>query len=78
MKYIVIEMQTFADGNVGVLVHKDGLNDSNVAESKYHEVLHYAAVSTLPKHAAIIVTEEGKLRKQECYTHEQEEPLVEM
>ena len=69
--YIVLEIQTNVDGTIGALITQhSSLND---AESKYHEVLRYAAISTLPVHAAVLLTNEGLLLKSERYTHKQEE-----
>ena len=70
--YIVIELQTNTDGTVGVLTtqHEDLL----AAESQYHQVLFYAAVSALPKHTAMIITEDGALLRSESYTHAPVEP----
>lgn len=42
----------------------------NEAENKYHTILAYAAVSTLPKHSAVMLTEEGEYIKHECFEHE--------
>lgn len=41
----------------------------NAAEQKYHTVLAYAAVSEIPKHAAVMLTEEGDYIKHECFEH---------
>lgn len=69
-KYIVIEIQTNADGAVGNLVYS--YDDRNQAESKYHAVLSSAAVSALPKHSAVIMDDEGAVYGSMCYRHEQE------
>ena len=67
MKYIVIELQTQADGTVTNLVSPyDTLNE---AESKFHQILMYAATSSLAVHAAVILTSEGYMMKNECYKH---------
>lgn len=65
--YIVFEIQTNADGTVGTLVST--YTDQNQAESKYHQVLEYAAVSTLPVHSCVLMTGEGFQLKAECYKH---------
>lgn len=68
--YIVLEIQTNADGTIGSLITQHtALND---AESKYHEVLRYAAISRLPVHAAVLLNNEGMLIRSERYIHEQE------
>ena len=67
--YIVIELQTNAEGTVAMLTNQ--YPTQNEAESKFHLVLGYAAVSSLPKHACAIITEEGFLVRSEFYTHAQ-------
>lgn len=71
MKYIVIELQTAADGTVGNLVY--AYDDRNAAEQKYHLILAAAAVSTLPSHAAVLLTSEGITLMHACYHHMQPE-----
>lgn len=66
--YIVIEIQTNADGTVSTIVTQ--WNDRNQAESKFHNILAYAAASELPVHSAVILTNDGLLLKNESYTHE--------
>lgn len=39
------------------------------AESKYHEVLSRAAVSTYAEHSAILFTSEGFPKDHKCYKH---------
>ena len=74
--YIVTEIQTNADGSVGTLI--TSFANQNDAESKYHDILRAAAVSNLPKHAAIMFTEEGFPMLHQCYTHVvAPEPVVE-
>ena len=68
--FIVVELQTNSDGTLGTLV--SSFTDKNQADSKYHQVLQYAAVSQLPKHACIMFSEEGFFLKNECYQHEVE------
>lgn len=73
MTYIVIELQTNADGTVGNLVY--AYTDRNEAEQKYHLVLSSAAVSQLPAHAAVLLTGDGRTLASQCYRHE--EPVEE-
>lgn len=65
--YIVIELQTNADGTVGNLVYQYASRDE--AESKFHYILAAAAVSTLPVHAAVMLTNAGTMVKSEYYRH---------
>lgn len=67
MKYIVVELQKTSEGVVGNSVFAfDTLAE---AEAKYHLVLSYAAVSTLPVHSAVLVSEEGFPVAYKCYKH---------
>ena len=65
--YIVIEIQTNADGTVGTIVTQ--WYDLQQAESKFHSILAYAAASELPVHSAVIISNEGLLLRNESYTH---------
>ena len=67
MKYIVIELQTNANGSVGNFVW--AYDTKNTAEAKYHAVLSAAAVSELPYHACCILDNTGKLIEKECFDH---------
>lgn len=67
MKYIVLELQTDAAGNVANIVTKH--NTLNEAESKFHTILAAAAVSSVPAHAAVILSEEGDTFGAKCYKH---------
>ena len=70
MNYIVIEIQTNNDGTVGNLV--SAYTDRNQAEQKYHMILASAAVSALPTHAAVLLTNDGIPLTHACYHHVQE------
>ena len=71
MKYIVIEIQTGWDGTVGNIV--TAYDTKNEAESHYHTVLAAAAISTIMKHSAVIMDEEGAVYGSMCYRHERTE-----
>ena len=63
--FIVIELQKNKDGNVAnIVTTHDALA---AAESHYHSVLASAAVSDLPCHSAVIVSEEGFPLEHKCY-----------
>lgn len=70
MKYIVIEIQTNADSSVGTLI--SAYDERNAAEQKYHLVLSSAAVSQLPYHAAVMLTNEGQMVDHKSYYHQPE------
>ena len=55
--YIVIEIQTNADGTVGNIVTAYPTRDA--AFSKYHQILSAAAISDLPVHSAVILDKYG-------------------
>ena len=64
--YIVIEIQT--SNTVATLVN--AYEDRNQAESKYHQILTAAALSSVPKHSAVLMDDEGRTIKSETYIHE--------
>lgn len=66
MNYVVVELQT-TNGTTNVLTNS--YSDRNAAEQKYHQVLSYAAVSTVEFHAASMLDQFGNVMKSECYTH---------
>ena len=65
--FIVIELQKNVDGVVSNIVYS--FDKLEQAESKYHAILSAAAVSTVPVHSAIIVSEESFPVKHQCYKH---------
>ena len=65
--YIVIELQKDAKGVVSNIV--TSYENLAEAESKYYSVLAAAAVSKIPVHSAIIVSEEGFPVRNQCYKH---------
>lgn len=67
-KYIVVELQTNASGSVANIV--TSYDERNAAESKYYSILAAAAVSQLPKHAAVLMTSEGYLVESKCFDRE--------
>lgn len=70
-KYIVVEIQTTAEGAVATIVND--YDDQKLAEARYHTILAAAPVSVgLAKHAAIMFSEEGFALKNECYNHIEE------
>ena len=63
--YIVMEIQK---GNTASTI-VDTYETLNEAENKYHTILAYAAISSIPKHSAVLLTEEGDYVKHECFEH---------
>ena len=72
-QYYIFEIQQYANGEYGHIVHfafdEDPEKARLKAESKYHEVLAAAAVSELPRHAASLLASNGKCVMQQCYVH---------
>lgn len=72
-QYYIVEIQTYADGTFGHLVHWASDENADMArmkgESKFHEVLAAAVISNLPCHAAIMFTTEGFPVMNQCYKH---------
>ena len=70
----VVEIKKTASGeyehNVFWLYDEDPDKAMLKAESKYHEVLSAAAVSTMAEHSAILFTSEGFPKANKCYKHE--------
>lgn len=65
VKFIVLEIQTNSDGTVGTLINSyDNRAD---AESKYHLVLSAAALSQLPLHACVMMTNDGQVINRHHY-----------
>lgn len=69
--YIVLEIQTMQDGAVATLppVIKSTRQE---ADSLYHSILSYAAISSVPMHAAVILTNEGIEVAHQSYVHQNE------
>lgn len=70
-KYVVVEMQTNSDGTVATLTNN--FDNLDAAYNKYYTVLAYAAVSTIPKHSAMILTTNGQVWESKYFDH----PLLE-
>ena len=72
MKYIVVELQKNAEDIVSNIV--TSFENLAEAESKYYSILAAAAVSKIPVHSAIIVSEEGFPVRNQCYKHTADYP----
>lgn len=71
MKYIVVEIQTNSDGTIGTLItQNDNLNE---AQSTYYSILAAAALSALPVHAAVLMTNEGITLEFKAFVRNEEE-----
>ena len=70
MVYVVIEIQSTNESAATLI---NSYVNRNEAESKFHQILGAAAISTIPTHSAALLTDSGKLLKSESYTHKVEE-----
>ena len=68
-KYIILEVQSNADGTVGTIITTYDESEKDSAESKYHLILSSAAVSSLPRHTAFMLKDDGRIIRSECYEH---------
>lgn len=69
MAFIVVELQKNTDGSFGNIVKP--FETQMEAESNYHAVLASAAISAIPVHSAVLLSEEGFPLMHQCYKHEQ-------
>ena len=69
MKFVIVEIQTLASGQVATLVNQ--ADTRMQAESIYHQILAAAAISQIPRHGAILMSNEGYPLMHDCYTHEE-------
>lgn len=70
MKYVVTEIQKFADETMTTPSY--AYDNQNSADAKYHQILASAAVSAVPVHSCIMFTDTGIYLKSECYKHEEQ------
>ena len=71
--YIVMEIQN--SGTVATLVSQYA--DKNAAEGAFHQILASAAVSSVPVHSAVLMTDKGVWLRSESYEHPAPEPVNE-
>ena len=67
MKYLVIELQTSAQGVVSNIVYS--FDSKASAEQQYFLILSAAAVSNVPVHAAMLITNTVSTLETRLYTH---------
>lgn len=65
--YIVIEMQT-NNGTTSTITN--AYDDESLAFQKYHQILSFAAVSTIDVHTAVMMNEYGMVIRNEDFNHE--------
>lgn len=71
--FIVLELQTEAKTTT---IQSFVFTEESTAEQKYHQILSYAAVSTVDIHSAVIMNEDGVVLKNESYNHMLNEETV--
>lgn len=65
--FYVHEIQTDANGASNILTDK--FSDIGTAQQKYFTILASASVSTVNKHTAVLMDDEGMELKRECIYH---------
>ena len=68
-KYVIVEIQTMADGTIASLVTPK--DDYYQAENTYHTVLAAAALSELPVHTAVLLDNEGNVIHSQAFVKEE-------
>ena len=71
MKYIVIEIQKFADGTIAVPPIST-YNTFLEAMAEYHQVMSVAAASGVPVHSCVVLTDVGQEIKMDSYSKVEE------
>lgn len=69
--YIIVEIQTNANGTVGILTYT--APEWRNAQQIYHEKLAYAAMSTLPRYAVVLMDNSGHVQESRYYSTEHEQ-----
>lgn len=70
MVFIVMEIQS---NNESATTLINSYTDRNAAESKFHQILGAAAISSVLTHSAVLLTDTGKMLKNETYQHKTED-----
>ena len=70
MIYIVFEIQTYADGTVGIL--QEVCDQFSHAQSVFFHKLAAAVESTVPTHTVVLMTNSGQQLRQETFMHDVE------
>ncbi len=65
--YYIVETQENADCTASILTYTE--TNRNTALSKWHQILQYAAVSTVYVHSCVVLDSELRIIARESYTH---------
>ena len=76
MKYLVLEIQTSADGAIGIPPIAS-FNTLREAQARYYAILSAAAASSLPLHSAAILDNSGRLIERQSFETMAEELIEE-
>lgn len=68
--YAVVELQKTNDSTLLHLINS--YQTINEAYNKYHTILAAAAISTVPLHSAVILSETGDVLSTEHFVHEEQ------
>ena len=68
MKYVIIELQKFANGTVAV-PPVNTADDFFNASSIFHGKCEIAAISEVPVHSVVLLTENGQMMDYESFDH---------
>lgn len=71
MRYITMEIQNNSDGSASFPSGYKMHDDLNKAESEFHKILMYAAISTAPSKGCVLLTSTGELLRSEFYEHQE-------
>lgn len=66
-KYVVVEIQTNANGTVATL--SDSFDNKDAAYNKYYTVLAYAAISEIARHSACLMDNTGFTLESNYFDH---------
>ena len=69
MRYITMEIQNNADGSASFPSEYKTWDDLQKAESEFHKILMYAAISSSPSKGCVLLTSTGELLRAEFYEH---------
>lgn len=76
MKFLVEEIQTFADGTVSILPYS--YDTRAEAEHQFYTLLAAAVISDLPLHTVVLMTNAGQLLDRKVYNHTGENVLLDI
>ena len=71
MKYVIIELQKFANGTVAV-PPVNTADDFFNASSIFHGKCEIAAISEVPVHSVVLLTENGQMMDYESFDHSEQ------